>query len=960
MTQVDRWQRAKDVFGAALERPLDAREAFLREACGDDVELRREVDSLLAAAQDAGRFLSAPVLSPAPEPELTGEQVGPYLVLAKAGEGGMGVVYEAEDARLGRLVALKLLPANLAHDTDARARFEREARAASALNHPHICTVHDIGEHDARPFIVMERMRGQTLEQMIAHARPSVERVVELGMQVADALEAAHAIGIVHRDIKPANIFVTEHGEAKVLDFGVAKVAGDRTGSERTLEDHRTRPGAILGTVAYMSPEQVRGEALDGRSDLFSLGVVLYEAVTGRLPFRSEGGSLGETFKAILADAPAPPSSLNPAVPAVLEQVILKALDKDKERRHQAASEMKADLARIRGDALSGRLTPPAGGTTRARTSRWRWSLTLAAAMAALLVAFWLAGPDARGPVVARETRIAVLPFENVGAAEDDYFADGMTDEVRAKLTSVADLAVIAGGSASQYRATTKSPEEIARELGVSYLLTAKVRWQRSGETSRIRVTPELAEIPESGAPTTRWQQTYEADLSDVFFVQTAIATKVAQALSVVLSQRERDRLDQRPTTNLPAYDAFLRGQEIEKRGNDPATQRRAAALYEQAVALDPEFALGWARLSGARSLIHGTGVASAETAEAARVAAERAIALAPELPAAHGVLADYHRLVTHDFAASIVSYEHGLRLAPHDADLLRGTALVQQSLGRWAEARALLERARELDPRSWRAERDLARTLLYLRHSAEARAAFNRGLALAPANLTLIEGKAMTFLQDGDLAGARAVMDAAPKEVDPTAIVAYFANYWELDWVLDDSERAILLRLTPTAFDDDRGWWGLALMQGASRSEDAERVRGFGEEARKALSVQLAKAPDPTRRVCLGLVLAHLGRGAEGVREGERALSLARAENDARTTPHVQHLLALVHLRAGNLDRAVELLQSLLETPYHVTPGWLAIDPNFGPLRGEPRFEDLIGGGARSGPAPPAKPPAP
>jgi TolB-like protein/tetratricopeptide (TPR) repeat protein len=951
---MDRWQRAKDVFGAALERPLEARPAFLTEACGDDVELRREVESLLAAAQDAGRFLSAAVLSPAPERELTGESIGPYRILAKAGQGGMGVVYEAEDTRLGRHVALKLLPASLAHNADARARFEREARAASALNHPHICTVHDIGEHEARPFLVMERMRGETLEQVIAHTPPTVERVIDLGIQVADALEAAHGIGIVHRDIKPANIFVTERGEAKVLDFGVAKVAADpgRAGSERPMEDHLTHPGAIVGTGAYMSPEQVRGEALDGRSDLFSLGVVLYEAATGRLPFRGEGGSLGETFKAILADAPATPRSVNPAVPIELEQVILKALEKDKRRRHQEASEMKADLVRLRDAARSGHVTAPGAAATRGWTW-WRRSVALGAAMAAL-AAIWLAGRGSREPVVAREKRIAVLPFENIGAAEDGYFADGMTDEVRAKLTGVADLAVIAGASASQYKATTKPPERIARELGVSYLLTAKVRWQRSGETSRIRVTPELAEVPENGAPTTRWQQTYDADLSDVFRVQTAIATEVAQALSVVLSEKDRDRFDRRPTTDLPAYDAFLKGQEIEKRGNDPATERRAAALYEQAVALDPGFALGWARLSGSRSLVYGTGVASADTAESARMAAERALALAPELPAVHGVLGDYHRLVTKDFAAALVSYEHGLRLAPHDADLMRGTALVQQCLGRWEEARALLERARDLDPRSWRIERDLARTLLYLRRSADARTAFNRGLALAPANLTLIEGKAMTFLQDGDLAGARAVMAAATKEVDPTAMAAYFANYWELDWVLDDSQRAILLRLTPGAFDEDRGWWGLALMQGAGRSEDAARVREFGEEARKALSDQLAKAPDSTRLVCLGLVLAYLGREDEGVPEGERAFSLALAENDARTTPHVQHLLALIHLRAGNPDRAVELLELLLETPYHVTPGWLAIDPNFDPLRGEPRFEDLVRGGARSRPDPP------
>ena len=526
--------------------------------------------------------------------------------------------------------------------------------------------------------------------------------------------------------------------------------------------------------------------------------------------------------------------------------------------------------------------------------------------MAAASAALWIAGRGRQGPAERpRQRRIAVLPFENIGAPEDDYFADGMTDEVRAKLTGVMDLAVIAGASAAQYKATTKSPERIARELGVSYLLTARVRWQKSGETSRIRVTPELVEVAENGAPTTRWQQTYDADLSDVFHVQTAIATDVAQALSVVLSEKDRDSLDRRPTMNLPAYDAFLKGQEIEKQGNDPATQRRAAGYYEQAVALDPGFALGWARLSGARSLAYAVGVASADAAESARVAAERALALAPELPAAHGVLGDYHRLVTKDFAEAIVSYEHGLRLAPHDPDLMRGAALVQQCLGRWEEARANLERARELDPRSWRIERDLARTLLYLRLSAEARAVFDRGLALAPANLTLLEGKAMTFLQDGDLAGARALLAAAPKEVEPTAIAAYFANYWELDWVLDDAQRAILLRLTPGAFDEDRGWWGFALMQGAGRSQDAARVLKFGEEAEKALAAQVAQAPDPTRQVCLGLVLAYLGKGEAGVREGDE-----RSPSPAPRKTRARHVTSCISWRSFTSGRGIAIVR--------------------------------------------------
>jgi TolB-like protein/Tfp pilus assembly protein PilF len=514
-----------------------------------------------------------------------------------------------------------------------------------------------------------------------------------------------------------------------------------------------------------------------------------------------------------------------------------------------------------------------------------------------------------------------------------------MTDEVRGKLAGLSGLSVIASASASQYKATTKPPEQIAKELGVGYLLVAKVRWQKSGTASRIRVTSELVEVAGGSAPTTRWQEAFEADLKDVFRVQGEIATKVAQSLEVALSGNERGPLTARPTSNLAAYDAYLKGLEIEKEGYNLATQRRSAAQFEQAVALDPGFALAWAGLSVSRSLSY-RGSASPQEAEAAKKAADRAMELAPHMPEAHRALGNYYGLVKKDPEKAIDAYTRGLKLAPDDALLLQALAGAAASQGRWEDALAHLRRARELDPRSWQPERQLANTLLFLRRPDEMRAACDRGLVLAPANLNLIELKAVAFLQEGDLAGARTVLAAALKKVEPTALVAYFATYNDLHWVLEDSQRDLLLRLTPGAFDGDRGIWGIVLAQASAQRGEQAKTREYAEEARRGYAAQLANAPeDAQHHVLLGLALAYLGKKAEAGREGERGVALSP------NTTYIQHQLVRIHILAGNHEKALDLLESLLKTPSALTAAWLRIDPNFDPLRGNPRFEKLAQG---------------
>ena len=562
----------------------------------------------------------------------------------------------------------------------------------------------------------------------------------------------------------------------------------------------------------------------------------------------------------------------------------------------------------------------------------------------------WLARRGSDGAVAATGSsslkRLAVLPFGNLGAAEDEYFADGMTDEVRGKLAGLSGLVVIASGSASQYKATTKPPEQIARELGVAYLLVAKVRWQNSGKASRIRLTAELVDLAGGGAPTTRWQEAFEADLSDVFRVQGEIATKVAQSLDVALSGKERGQLTAPPTSNLAAYDAYLRGLEIAKAGG-MGTQRRAAVQYEQAVALDPGFALAWARLSEARSLDYRFRAQSAQVAEeAARKAAERAMELAPSLPEGHAALGDYYHWVRKDPEKAIEAYARGLNLAPDDALLLRGLARAERARGRWEEALAHLRRARGLDPRSWTGERQLGITLCALRRTGEAREACDRGLVLAPANIPLIALKAETFLQEGDLAGARAVLAAAPKEVEPTALVVEFATGGDLYWVLDDARRDVLLRLTPGAFDGDRWDLGARPRAGvgpAGGPGESPRVRRGGEK-----SVRRAGSGRPgwsSPSIWPWRWPTWVGRPRRSARESGWLRWSRSRRTRSRTDPYVQHQLVRIHILARNHERALELLEPLLKLPYHLTPAWLRIDPNFDPLRGNPRFEKLARG---------------
>ena len=657
---------------------------------------------------------------------LVGKKVSHYRLLEILGGGGMGVVYKAEDLKLGRRVALKVLPEELANDAIALQRFEREARAASALNHRNICTIYAVEEHDGQPVIVMELLEGQTLRDRIASETVNdrgrvgpvcesllqIDTLLDLAVQIADGLEAAHQKGIIHRDIKPANIFLTTRGEAKILDFGLAKlgtVEGLQSPAAEIVDAQQavplpedinltlTRVGVAVGTAGYMSPEQVRGEKLDTRTDVFNFGLVLYEMATGRRAFRGETAS--NMREAILTQTPTAISKLNSDFPAKLEAVINKALEKEREARHQSASAMRADLGEIKRDVELRKQTE----TAPARRQSSRLTLaTFGVLMAALLSLGGYLAWEKRQPRLKRSPEkvlLAVLPFENLtGDPGEEYFTDSLTDDMITLLGRVnpVRLGVIARTSVMQYKRSDKSVNRIGRELGVGYILEGNVR----RESGIMHVNAQLIAVSDQAQ---RWGNAYDyvGDTRAAFPLQKDVSEKVAQALAIDALPASLGGLGHAPTTNSEAYDAYLKGR-YELNQRTPRSLKKSVEYFERAIEKDPEYAPPYAALAFTYTVLGQYEVLPAvESFPKAEATALKGLELDRTLAVAHAAIATAESSNGWDWPRAEKEFRRALELDPNDPDVHKNYSEYLSIFGRRDEALVEIKRAQQLDPMS-------------------------------------------------------------------------------------------------------------------------------------------------------------------------------------------------------------------------------------------------------------------
>src|SRR5438876_168252 len=917
-------QRIEEIFRAALDQRPDRVGVFLESACEGDEHLRREVEALLASHRAAGSFiedsavgLATKIIENGRVHLLAGQTVGHYKISKRIGAGGMGEVYLATDITAGRKAALKILPARFTGDAERLKRFRQEARAVVALNHPNILTVYEIGEDHAIHYIASELIEGESLRDRLARGRMGLNEAVDVAIQVASAIVAAHEAGIVHRDIKPENIMLRPDGYVKVFDFGIAKL-GEREVPATVSKDEalllvETNLGSVLGTVYYMSPEQAYGTPIDKRTDIWSLGGVLYEMVAGHAPFTGETAK--EAMHSILEKEPPPLGNYIKRVPAELQQIVSKALRKDRRERYQSAGELLQALKNLRRKLES--------KAELARSTPWlRWTRSpTAVALVLLLAALAFAFPfyrhrNATSSSIS-EKSIAVLPFENFSDdKEHAFFADGVQDDILIKLAKIADLKVISRTSVMQYRGK-QDVRQIGNALRVSHVLEGTVR--RSD--GKVHVNAQLVDARTDAGI---WAEEYDRDLNDVFAIETEVAQSIANRLRAKVSAREKVAMQERPTKDLVAYDLYVRAASLidkaaytvrEEHGKD---YFQAIELLNQAIARDSVFLLAYCRLAEAHDELYFMQIDHMPSRlELAKSALNSAFRLKPDSGEAHLALGRhfYHGYFDYDHARDELAI--AVRTLPNNARIFEWTGFIDRRQSRWHDAVRNLERASKLDPRNVKILTGSAVTYNLIRDYGRGRETLDRLVALEPNNIGHRLVRAWIDVRErANTRAVHAVLEEILADNPESARLRFDLALYDRDAVAADHALAALGALGEDTFGAGRGGmqFSRAYLQGS-----VARMKGDAAAAHAAFTVARAQQEAAVRAQpdygpplgVLGLIDAALGRKEEALLEGRRALELAPIAKDSLDGVDVLYVYAVICAWTGERDLAIEQLEN-------------------------------------------------
>jgi serine/threonine protein kinase/tetratricopeptide (TPR) repeat protein len=868
---------------------------------------------------------------------MIGKTISHYKILDKLGEGGMGVVYKAEDTKLKRTVALKFLPPELTQNEESRARFIHEAQAASALDHPNICTIHEIdASEDGRMFMCMSCYEGETLKDTISKKPMDIGRAINIAIEVAAGLGQAHAQGIVHRDLKPANIFITKEGHVKIVDFGLAKLAGGTK---------LTKNGETTGTIAYMSPEQARGMEVDHRTDIWSLGATLYEMVTGQIPFKSE---YEEAMVYSILNEPAEPvTGIRSGVPMELERIITKCLEKNPAERYQTAEDLIADLRHLQrtfGDQTD-ILKSAISSKKKSRSRGILLGALVLVAAAAIVIGIFSRDRTPSGPQPTPDKMmLVVLPFENLGSPDDDYFAAGITEEITNRLASFDKLGVISRKSAVHYANTDKTIKQIGNELGVQYVVEGTIFWDRSKDKpSRVRIIPELVQVADD---TRLWSETFDRVIEDVFEIQSDIAMKVVEQLGLTLFKEDQKNVEVKPTDNLDAYHAYLRGRYFTRLPHfTSGNWKNAIRSYAQAVALDSGFVLAYAKLSEAHARLYYYRVdTSDKRRDLAKAAVDKALELNQDLPEVRLALGYYYLMVERDAERAFNEFAMAERDLPESAEVLEAKGDGYRQLGKWLDAFEHYEKACRLSPRNSSPLVEITITGWLFRNYARAIEAADKAISVAPDQAWPYLAKVMTcWSWQGKSEEARKALELVPSDHEWAPWVWYWqlvyeGNYQEaIDYLSSSPGGWIRIKIEARPFVLYKAY----ALEALGQSEDA--IAAY-KTARVMLETEVDAHPeDPRYHSSLGIAYAALGRKEDAIREGERAEELLPTSKDAVYGLPYELDLAHIYTLLGDYESAVAKIDEILSGPSLLSVPLLKIDPRWIRLHDHPDFQQLL-----------------